>query len=362
MTQLEKLQQSGIRRLGSLKSGFRYRTADGKAPPREALERIRKLVLPPAWTEVHIAPSPRARLQAIGKDKRGRWQYRYHPDHVKQQEKRKYRRLLEFVHDLPALRRRLEQDLRAPGLGHDKVMAVALRIMSCCFLRPGSSVYATENGSFGIATLRRKHVTVRGDTVTFDFPGKSGKRQVRMLRDRRIARVLRQLIAAPGHEVFKYLTDDGVWVDIRRRDINAHLRDVMGARFTAKDFRTWAGTLICASALARIGETLPKDASTRERQKKVREAIRETADHLGNTPAVCRSSYIYPSVLQRFEKGQVLDAYFQSVEELARYKGHALHRSERALVRFLEGKTKRRPTRGRAATNGLAAAASTAAP
>jgi DNA topoisomerase I len=336
MTQLEELRQRGIRRLGSPKTGFRYRTAEGKSVPKREAERIAALKIPPAWTDVAINPSSRARLQAIGKDKAGRWQYRYHADFRREREQHKFERILDFAEALPDMRKTIDRDLSRRGVGCEKVMAAMLRILSTCFVRPGSAVYADENGSYGLATLRAKHVKVKGDTVLFDFPGKSGKQQHRELTDRRVARLVRHLLQLPGVEVFKYVDADGQVVDVRRRHINDYIKKVMGEHFTAKDFRTWAGTLICACALAKAG--FSAEDTERLRKQKVVAAVKETAEHLGNTPAICRASYIYPSVLSQFERGRVVDRYFHTLEELVEHTKPQFHASEKALLRLLKQK------------------------
>ena len=335
MTRIERLQKTGIRRLGSAKRGFRFRAADRRRPTAADLERVRALALPPAWTDVAIAASASAALQAVGRDAAGRWQYRYSPAHVRRREAEKFRRIVKFVEALPQMRAAVARDLARPGLGREKVMAGILRILSTCFLRPGSGVYAAENGSFGIATLRKRHVTVRGDLVTFDFPGKSSKRQTVAVRDRAVASLVRKLRRLPGPEVFQYADVDGAFVDVKRRAINQYIRDVMGERFSAKDFRTWAGTLVCASALARAGVD-PKESHS-ARRKKVVAAVKETADVLGNTPAVCRTSYIYPSVVDSFERGRTMEAPSASVADLVA-SARRLRRSERALLKLLKRK------------------------
>ncbi|MCP3142022.1 DNA topoisomerase IB [Pyxidicoccus xibeiensis] len=328
--------------MGSAKRGFRYVRADGKAVSKADRERIEAMRLPPAWTDVAISPSPTARLQAVGRDAAGRWQYRYHVSHRRRQEERKFERIVGFARALPKMRHRVSVDLRRKGLGRDKVMATMLRILGSCFIRPGSQQYAEENGSFGLATLRRRHVRVSGDTVTFDFPGKSGKQQFRQLEDRRVASVVRQLLKVPGRDVFKFVLDDGAVVDVRRRHLNEYIQEVMGAQFSAKDFRTWAGTLICACALARARERVKHELGDEVPVKKtvlkksMVAAVKEAAEHLGNTPAVARSSYIYPSVLAMFERGQVVDRYFHSVDELAAVDGASLHCSEKALLDMLD--------------------------
>ena len=333
MTHLERLQQLGIRRLGSPRRGFRYAYPDGRKPRASELSRIEALKLPPAWSKVAISPNAHAHLQAIGKDGAGRWQYRYHARQVEKREAEKYKRLLEFARALPRLRKRVTADLRRSGLGREKVLACILRILGTCYIRPGSEVYAEENGSYGLATLRPRHVAVRGDTVTFDFPGKSGKRQLRELRDRQVARVIRELLKLPGRDVFKFRLDDGAVVDVRRRHINDYIQEIMGEDYSAKDFRTWAGTLICACALARAHERVAR-TDKRVRKKTLVAAVKETSEHLGNTPAVARASYIAPPVLTHFERGRVVDRYFQTVEEL-HAMASGLHCSEEALLRLL---------------------------
>lgn len=334
-TIIERLTINGIRRKGSKPDRFRYIRDDGAKVGRAEAERIARLGIPPAWRDVRIASSPSASVQAIGRDARGRWQYRYHESAVRRREHRKYERLVRFVAAMPALRSKIGRELRGRSLGRERVLAVIVRILSTCFLRPGSSVYAAENGSFGIATLRRKHVAVSGSRVLFDFPGKSGKQQVHVLEDAAVARVIRRLLALPGHEVFKYEDADGKLVDVRRRHINEYLVEVMGQRFTAKDFRTWAGTLICASLLAASSSGAVGDQ--RGAKKHVTAAVRETARHLGNTPAVCRSSYIAPTLFQAFEKGDYVRERLRDIGGLTKTSLPALRRCEQALLVVLRG-------------------------
>jgi DNA topoisomerase I len=273
-------------------------------------------------------------VQAVGKDVAGRWQYLYHERHVKKQEQKKFARIIKFAEALPQMRRAVSRDLKLPGLSRERVLATILRILATCYMRPGSEVYASENGSYGISTLRARHVHVKGDLIEFDFPGKSGVQQHRELRDRRVARVIRQLLKDRRSEVFKYQDADGNFVDIKRQHINDYIKEVMGARFSAKDFRTWAGTLACACALARAGADLADTKATRK--KKIVAAINEAAAILGNTPAVCRSSYICPAILDNFEKGKVIQRYFTNVEQLLRERAHGLHQAEKSLLNFLK--------------------------
>lgn len=333
MTNLERLQNIGIRRLGTPKRGFRYKPQSGRVS-NEDLKRIYNLKIPPAWTDVFINPAANGKLQAIGKDAAGRWQYLYHESHTRMQELRKFQRLTKFAQAIPKMRATVARHLRQPGLTRERVLASVLRILSTCYMRPGSEVYASENGSYGIATLRRKHVNVKGEVIEFDFPGKSGVRQHRELHDKQVARVIRASMKLPGFNVFKYMNGDGVPVKVTRRHINDYIKEVMGSSFSAKDFRTWAGTLVCACALAREGDEIPVRKTARN--KKIVAAIKETAEVLGNTPAVCRGSYVCPEIINAFEKGRVIDNHFEKLDDLIGYRGRGLHRAEQSLLRFLK--------------------------
>ena len=333
MTNLQRLQNIGIRRLGTPKRGFRYK-ASGERLTNEDLKRIYELKIPPAWTDVYINPAAKGRLQAIGKDAAGRWQYLYHESHTRAQELRKFQRLTKFAQAIPKMRATVARDLRQPGLTRERVLASILRILSTCYMRPGSEVYANEHGSYGIATLRRKHVNVKGELIEFDFPGKSGVRQQQELRDRQVARVLRASMKLPGFNVFKFVNGDGAPVKVTRRHINEYIKEVMGSNFSAKDFRTWAGTLVCACALAREGDEIPRRKTARN--KKIVAAIKETAEVLGNTPAVCRGSYVCPEIINAFEKGRVIDNCTQKLDDLISYRGRGLHKAEQSLLKFLK--------------------------
>jgi DNA topoisomerase-1 len=339
MTRIEQLCAKGIRRQGSPARGFRYVNAVGRKVSGADLTRIEALKIPPAWTDVCINSAASGAVQAVGKDAAGRWQYLYHESQVRHRERKKFQRLIDFAEKLPVMRKTLTKDLRQSGFPKERVMASILRILSLSFIRPGSEIYASENGSYGLATLRPKHVTVKGDTIIFDFPGKSGVRQRREFRDRTTARIIKDLLKQPGRDVFKYQNGDETFVDVKRRHINAYIKEVMGQNFSAKDFRTWAGTLICACALARVRAEL--NGNRRANKRLLVEAIKETAAALGNTPAVCRGSYVCPLIMTSFEKGQVIDRHFGSVTELMAYRGRGLHPAERSLLRFLKQATGR---------------------
>jgi DNA topoisomerase I len=272
-------------------------------------------------------------VQAIGRDAAGRLQSLYHANHVRRQEARKFRRLIKFAEALPKMRATVASHIKQPGLRREPVMAAIVRILSTCFLRPGSQVYASENRSFGLATLRTRHVKVKGDLVEFDFAGKSGVQQQHQLKDRQVSRIVRSLLKQPSREVFKYQNGDDEFVNVTCHHINDYIREVMGENFSAKDFRTWAGTLVCACALARLGTETVENSAARKRI--VVEAINETAGILGNTPAVCRSSYICPEIINGFENGQMISSYFNTLDELTTYRGRKLHTAEKSLLAFL---------------------------
>jgi DNA topoisomerase-1 len=343
MTVVATLQSDGILRLGGMKSGFRYRYAAGGAPGRRHLERIRALRIPPAWKTVAIDQSPMAWIQAVGKDKAGRWQYLYHERAVVRREKRKHARLVQFARRLPLLRAQVARDLARSDYGRERVLACMLRILSICYLRPGSEEYASENGSYGIATLKPRHVVVRGKTVRLNFSGKSGVDHSYEFNDRRIAKVVRELLKAGGRRVFTFQDANGDWKEVRRQHINAYIKDAMGDAFSAKDFRTWAGTITCACALARIG--FDPDDSPQTVKKKVVAAVKETAEALGNTPAVSRTSYISPCIVRAFEAGRLIQQPVGAISALATTRGR-LNRCERSLIRLLEQFGAPNPRRG----------------
>jgi DNA topoisomerase-1 len=286
----------GIRRRRSGTS-FRYVHPDG-TPVRDepTLRRIRSLVIPPAWTDVWITTDPRGHLQATGRDAKGRKQYRYHPRWRAVRDETKYGRMIAFGRALPAIRARIDHDLRRPGLPREKVLATIVRLLETTLIRVGNEEYARENRSYGLTTLRSRHVDVHGSELRFSFRGKSGKEHHVALHDRRLARVMRRLQELPGQEVFQYVDDDGARVSIDSDDVNAYLREIAGEEFSAKDFRTWAGTVLCSVALREL------DAATSETEAKhnVAQVVKQVAQQLGNTPAVCRACYVHPTVIEAY--------------------------------------------------------------
>ena len=321
----------GIRReMGPL--GFRYRRADGRPVRREAdLKRIRTLAIPPAWTDVWISPDPRGHLQATGRDARGRKQYRYHSQWRAHRDTNKFDRLQAFAEVLPRLRARIAADLARPGLTREKVLATVVQLLEKSLIRVGNEEYAKANGSFGLTTLRDRHVAVKGSTLRFEFRGKSGKRHVVDVSDRRLARIVKQCRELPGQELFQYLDDQGERRAVNSSDVNAYLREIAGADFTAKDFRTWSGTVLATTAL-REQASAPSTAAAK---KNVVRAIEAVADVLGNTPAVCRKSYIHPAVLDCY-MDRTMDARLAgSVPPGVRRLASKLRADEVAALRIL---------------------------
>jgi DNA topoisomerase-1 len=263
------------------------------------LDRIRALAIPPAWREVWICPDPDGHLQATGRDARGRKVYRYHARWVAGRDRAKYDRLVVFAAALPAIRAVTDRDLRRRGLPRERVLAAMVRLLEATLIRVGNDEYARANRSFGLATLRRRHVVATSSSVRFRFVGKSGRAHELLVRDRRIARVIQACLALGGREVFAWSDEHGRVVDATADDVNAYLRAI--ADVSTRDFRTWAGTVLVWRAL-RTGDP---PTTVRERKRNVVAAIRETADRLGNTPAVARRSYVHPAVVEAYESGRV---------------------------------------------------------
>ena len=291
----------GIRRVRRGR-GFAYEDAEGR-PVRddETLVRIRKLAIPPAWTDVWICPYPNGHLQATGRDARGRKQYRYHARWRARRDEIKFDRLIAFAEALPRIRRRTDRDLAHPGLPREKVLAGVVRLLELTLIRVGNDEYARLNRSFGLTTMHDRHARTEGSRVLFRFRGKSGHLHEVGIRDRRLARLVRRCQDLPGQELFQYVADDGDVRDVRSEDVNDYLRDAAGIEVTAKDFRTWAGTVAAYRAL--LGQDPP--VNVRAAKRSVVAAMRETAERLGNTPAVARQAYVHPGVIEAYANGAV---------------------------------------------------------
>ena len=311
--------------------GFSYRGPNGR-PIRdeETLDRIRALAIPPAWTDVWICAAANGHLQATGRDARGRKQYRYHARYRRRRDAAKYERLVGFARALPAIRKRVDADLARPGVSREKVLAAVVRLLELTLIRVGNDEYARLNRSFGLTTLRDRHATVSGTSIRFRFRGKSGQDHEVSLRDRRLAAVVRRCRDLPGQELFQYVGDDGEVVDVRSDDVNEYLREI-APDVTAKDFRTWAGTVLAYRAL----RALDAPTTDAEGRRNVVSAIRETADRLGNTPAVCRQAYVHPIVVQAYLDGRLGGALVRAAEESGEPPAGTTRAEERAVANLL---------------------------
>lgn len=321
-----------IRRLGSARKGFRYVDQDERVVrDKRTLARIDALRVPPAWREVHIAASPRSAIQAWGFDARGRKQYRYNDRAVELREARKYYRVRQLAKELPRIRRQAREDAAARALSVDTVAATVLRLIGESFCRVGGERYQRENGTYGATTLRKRHVSVGRGCVRLAYVGKSGKRQRQVIVDPELARTVSRLLRAPGARVFRYRGDDGEWHDLTARDVNDYVHRRLGRGYTAKDFRTWGGTLRAATVLAELG---PAKSPT-EAKRNVALAMRLVASELGNTPAICRASYVHPMVVARYlDDGETIPLRASRRADGERERFHSAE--ERALIAFLD--------------------------
>ncbi|WP_119303765.1 DNA topoisomerase IB [Dongia deserti] len=319
----------GIRRQKRGK-GFVYLDSNGK-PVRDPYTRarIRSLAIPPAWTDVWICASENGHLQATGRDAKGRKQYRYHVDFIAIRDSAKYERLVDFAKSLPALRAEVARRMALPGLPSEKVLATIVHLLDVTLIRIGNDSYARENNSYGVTTLRDSHVRINGSELRFHFKGKSGKAWRLTMRDRRIAKIIRSCQELPGQHLFQYLDEKGDVLRVTSTDVNDHLRRLSGGEVTAKDFRTWAGTVLAANLLHETGG--PASATAAKRQ--VRAALQEVAARLGNTVAICRKCYVHPSVLEAYTTGEL------RLRRIAA-KDHALPPEEAATLRFLQRRLK----------------------
>jgi DNA topoisomerase-1 len=313
--------------------GFCYIGIDGKRiSDRSELKRIEALIIPPAWERVWICPIANGHLQATGRDAKGRKQYRYHPDWRDARSQTKFTRLLHFSKALPLIRDRTERDLALKGLPREKVLATVVRLLETTFMRIGNVEYAQENKSYGLTTLRNRHVDVSGSTVRFHFIGKSGVKHDIEVHDRRLAKIVKRCQDIPGYELFQYIDQEGQRQTINSEDVNNYLREITGEDFTAKDFRTWAGTVLAARELRQMGAF----ESQTQAKKNVTQVIKSVAKELGNRPATCRKYYVHPAVIDAYLEG-TLEAIEQQISESTLEDSpHSLREEERAVVAILE--------------------------
>jgi DNA topoisomerase-1 len=327
----------GIRRRRSGK-GFSYRGPNGaRITDTPTLQRIRKLVIPPAWTSVWICPDPDGHIQAVGLDAKGRRQYRYHPRFRETRDSAKYHHMIAFAAALPALRQRVARDMATSGLGRRKVIATVVHLLETTMIRVGNRAYAKENKSYGLTTLQSRHVSVEGTELRFHFKGKSGKIWKLGVRDRRVARIVRSCQELPGQHLFQYLDDTGERQAVTSADVNAYLKEASGSDITAKDFRTWTGTVIAAMTLAEYdGVDCLKTA-----KKNITQVIGQVSARLGNTPPICRKCYVHPEILTAYLDGALrLDAC-DTVEDGV--SAERLSPEESAVLAFLQARMSYRP-------------------
>lgn len=321
---------------------FRYEDADGRCVrDNKTLDRIRMLAIPPAWTDVWISKHANGHIQATGRDARGRKQYIYHQAWTASRDEVKYHRLVAFAKLLPRIRRRVNRHMSKRGLGRSKVLATIVHLLETTLIRVGNPEYARDNGSFGLSTLRDKHVSFAGSAIRFKFRGKTGKEWHLKVHDRRVARIVKSCQDLPGQQLFQYEDEDGEIRQVTSQDINAYLRDIAQADVTAKDFRTWAGTVLAAIALSEFDAVDSEAAAKRN----IRAAIVAVAGRLGNTPTICRKCYVHPQVLECYLEGTLLDTLNQKVKRELKGKLSTLPPEEAATLALLHARLsqKRKP-------------------
>lgn len=312
---------------------FSYIGLDGKPirDPKE-LERIKKIGIPPAWTNVWICPTDRGHILATGRDAKGRKQYRYHPRWREVRDETKYDKLILFGEALPHIRERITQDLERSGLPYEKVIATIIRLLDSTLIRVGNEEYVRENGSYGLTTMLNQHVEVGDAKIHFHFKGKSGKEHNIDVKDRQLAKIVKRCQALPGQELFKYIDENKELRSVESNDVNDYLRQTSGQDFTAKDFRTWGGTVIASIALEHLGVF---ESETRGK-KNVTEAIKSTAERLGNTPAICRKCYVHPGVIDAYLAGSLLNFFKHYQENTKKLSREGLSPDESKVLAFLE--------------------------
>jgi DNA topoisomerase-1 len=312
---------------------FEYVDKDGQhITDDDTLARIKSLAIPPAWTDVWICPRPNGHLQATGRDAKGRKQYRYHPRWRSVRDENKYSRMIAFGRALPDLRRKVHEHLSLPGLPREKVLATLVYLLEATMIRVGNEEYARTNRSYGLTTLRDKHVQISGSQLQFQFKGKSGVQHKTTLRDPRIARIVRRSRDLPGQELFQYIDENGERCTVDSSDVNDYLRTLTGEDFTAKDFRTWSGTMLAALAL----QEFEKCDTATQAKKNVVQAIESVAKKLGNTPAICRKCYVHPAVMEGYLDGSLLEAMQRAAKAVIEEDGYALSAEEEQVLAFLK--------------------------
>jgi DNA topoisomerase-1 len=311
-------------------TGFAYYQREAVVADKETIEWIKSLVIPPAWNDVVISNNHHDKVLAQGIDAAGRTQAIYHPSFRKKQDKKKYSKVLSFASKLPALRQQIERDLAKRDLPKEKVLACVVKLIDLAYFRVGNEEYAKENSSYGITTMRSKHVDVNSYSVTFDFMGKSGKHHVKKIADRTLSKIIKQLDEMPGYEIFRYTDEAGGLHNISSGDVNGYIKEHMGDDFTAKDFRTWGGTLLAVDVLSAAERVNNRG----EREKVVTECVKQVSERLGNTPAIAKASYIDPSVFERYLKGEDFNKVRQTLSRMKDTK--YVSEDERCALKILE--------------------------
>jgi DNA topoisomerase I len=329
---------SGITRKSRGDSFAYYHATGGVIRSSRELQRIRSLVIPPAWKNVWICPRPDGHLQATGIDAKGRKQYKYHPDWRTVRDEAKYERVMSFARNLPKIRARVAEDLKLPGLCREKVLATIVKFLEISLIRIGNDEYAQTNRSFGLTTMQNRHVEVEGSTVNFEFRGKSGKKHKIAVSDRRLAKIVRKCQDLPGQRLFEYTDSNGKIAAVCSEDVNEYLQSISGEPFTAKDFRTWAGTVLAAIALGQMEEVDSKAAA----KKNVLTAVEAVARMLGNTAAICRKCYIHPAVITRYMDGRLAQTLRVKADSEISDHLHELKPEEAAVLSLLRGELDRR--------------------
>jgi DNA topoisomerase I len=315
--------------------GFNWFDVDGKQiRDEQRLLRLKRLAIPPAWTDVWICPAANGHIQATGRDARGRKQYLYHERWREVRDENKYDRILDFAKALPKIRRRVAKDLKLAGLPREKVLATVVQLLERTFIRIGNDEYARENKSFGLTTMKDRHVEVKGSKLRFRFRGKSGREHEVDVTDRHIAKIISKLQDLPGQDLFQYVDDDGEVRDISSQDVNQYLREITGEDFSAKDFRTWAGTVLTAIALKAQEEFENK----KQAKSNIKTAITAVSKILGNTPAICRKCYVHPAVLESYLDKKAIEGLKQITEEALENEDVDLRGNEKAVLKFLEAR------------------------
>ncbi len=316
--------------------GFRYvDKANNTVKDKKLKEWFKSLVIPPAWSDVEISSKKNAKILVTGRDDKDRKQYIYNPKYRAKQEQAKFDRILHFANQLEHMRRVTGQHLRKRTLNKEKVLACMVRLLEAAYFRPGSDYYAKENKSYGLTTMRSKHLSIENDKLIFNYIGKSGKEQERHVVDKRLARIVNEIDELPGYEIFKFIDEDGNKQDVKSEHLNEYIREVMGEEFSAKDFRTWSGTVIAAMALDEIGALEVEDQKTMD--KNIRNAVIKVSEHLGNTPSVARSSYIDPRVIDEYVNGKTIKYFQKEIDRLLKKKTN-LSREELGVLCMLKRK------------------------